>query len=83
MSQPNNSPFGDADCKEMLQIVLDGQATEEQLIYWKNHMGMCDPCFEKFKLDNAIKERIIADCCCSKIPQEVIDQISSNIKQIG
>ncbi len=82
-STNQSSPFGNATCMEMLQLVLDGQATDEQVTYWKTHLGMCQPCYEKYNVDNAIKELIKSECCCSKIPQSVIEQISSRIKQIA
>jgi mycothiol system anti-sigma-R factor len=78
-----NSPFGNATCMEMLQVVLDGQASEEQVHYWKSHLGLCQPCYEKYKVDVAIKEMVKAECCCSKIPQDVIEQLSHKIKQIA
>ena len=78
-----NSPFGNASCMEMLQLVLDGQATDEQVLYWRQHMGMCQPCYEKYNIDNAIKEAIQSECCCSKIPKETIDQLRERIKNIA
>lgn len=78
-----NSPFGNASCMEMLQLVLDGQASREQVNYWKDHLGMCQPCYEKYQIDHAIKEAIKTECCCSKIPQETIDQLREKIKQIA
>ena len=79
---PQN-PFGNATCMEMLQLVIDGQATEEQVAYWRAHLGMCQPCYEKYQVDNAVKEMVKSECCCSKIPQEVIDQLSTKIKSIA
>ena len=79
----NPSPFGNATCMEMLQIVVDGQANEEQLAYWKEHLGMCPPCYEKYKLDTAVIEKVKTECCCSKIPQDVVEQLSKQIKQIA
>lgn len=76
------SPFGNSNCMEMLQLVLDGQATEEQATYWRQHLGMCQPCYEKYNVDSAIKEMIKSECCCSKIPQDVIEQLNTRIKQI-
>ncbi len=78
-----NSPFGNASCMEMLQLVLDGQATDEQVAYWKTHLGLCQPCYEKYQVDQAIKEAIKSECCCSKIPQEVIEQLKARIKPIA
>jgi mycothiol system anti-sigma-R factor len=79
---PTN-PFGSATCMEMLQLVLDGQATDEQVTYWKEHMGMCQPCYEKYKVENTVKELIKSECCCSKIPKEIIDELSTKIKSIA
>ncbi len=81
LTQP--SPFGNATCMEMLQLVIDGQATDDQVHYWKAHLGMCQPCYEKYNVDSTIKEMVKSECCCSKIPQDVIEQLSSQIKQIA
>jgi anti-sigma factor (TIGR02949 family) len=85
MSHPTTqlNPFGEATCMEMLQLVLDGQATEEQVAYWKAHLGMCQPCYEKYKVDNAVIEKVKSECCCSKIPQDVIEELSGKIKNIA
>ncbi len=80
---PQPNPFGSATCKEMLQLVVDGQATNEQIAYWKSHLGMCPPCYEQFMVDNAIKEKVKSECCCSKIPHDVIEHLSTQIKQIA
>lgn len=80
---PPKNPFGSATCMEMLQLVLDGQATDEQVAYWKEHMGMCQPCYEKYKVDHAVKELVKSECCCSKIPQDVIEELSGKIKNIA
>ena len=77
-----SSPFGNASCMEMLQLVVDGQATPEQVEYWKQHLGMCQPCYEKYEVDSTVKEMVKSECCCSKIPQNVIDELSSKIKTI-
>jgi mycothiol system anti-sigma-R factor len=77
-----SSPFGNASCMEMLQLVVDGQATEEQVAYWKEHLGMCQSCYEHYKVEHAVKEMVKSECCCSKIPQHVIDELSMKIKSI-
>lgn len=78
-----SSPFGNATCMEMLQLVVDGQATAEQVAYWKEHLGMCQPCYEKYQVDVAVLEKVKSECCCSKIPQSVIDELSTKIKKIA
>ena len=62
------NPFMLADgkkpsCMEMLQLILDGEATVEQQAYFKSHMDKCAPCFKSYDLGNTIKELLKTRCC--------------------
>ncbi|HNR75311.1 MAG: Anti-sigma factor RshA [Bacteroidetes bacterium OLB12] len=85
MTPPNN-PFIQADgkkatCMEMLQIIVDGEATSEQQEYFKNHMDRCLPCFKSYDLDMAIKQLLKSRCCGGEAPTGLIEQIKIQIKQ--
>jgi len=86
MSQPNPNPFVSvtgkkATCMEMLQFILDGEATAEQREYFKTHMDHCMPCFKSYELDMAIKELLKNKCCGGEAPNDLIAQIKSQISQ--
>ena len=86
MSQPTPNPFVSATgkkvtCMEMLQFILDGEATAEQRAYFKSHMDHCMPCFKTYEVDMAIKELLKTKCCGGEAPGELIDQIKSQISQ--
>jgi mycothiol system anti-sigma-R factor len=68
-------------CMEMLQTILDGEATEEQRSYFKAHMDNCMPCFKSYDLDMTIKQLLQSKCCGGEVPNELIDQIKSFINQ--
>ncbi len=86
MSQPNPNPFvtvpgKKVTCMEMLQFILDGEATTEQRDYFKAHMDHCMPCFKTYELDMAIKELLKTKCCGGDAPSDLILQIKSQIAQ--
>jgi mycothiol system anti-sigma-R factor len=68
-------------CMEMLQVILDGDASEEQKQYFKQHMDGCLPCFKGYELDMAIKQLVKSKCCGGDAPAELIEQIRITISQ--
>jgi len=85
MSQPSN-PFILANgtkpsCMEMLQLILDGEASSEQKEYFSSHMDKCMPCFKSYHVDNKIKELIKSKCCGGQVPADLVDQIKTMISQ--
>lgn len=80
----SQNPFIQADgkkptCMEMLQSILDGQATHEQKDYFKKHMDGCMPCYKSYNLDMAIKELLQAKCCGGDCPEDLVAQIKAKI----
>ena len=84
MSQIVN-PFIDAStgkkptCMEMLQLILDGEASADQQTYFKEHMDRCMPCFKSFHLDIAIKDLLKSKCCGDQVPADLVEQIKSQL----
>jgi mycothiol system anti-sigma-R factor len=68
-------------CMEMLQVILDGEASEDQKQYFKQHMDMCLPCFKGYELDMAIKQLVKSKCCGGDAPSDLVEQIRITIAQ--
>ncbi len=68
-------------CMQMLQLILDGEASTEQEEYFKSHMDQCNPCFKSYSLDIKIKELLKTRCCGESAPIELIEQIKMQISQ--
>lgn len=85
MSQPTNpftsTPGKKITCMEMLQVILDGQATADQHEYFRAHMDHCMPCFKSYELDMTIKELLKTKCCGGEAPSELVIKIKSQITQ--
>jgi mycothiol system anti-sigma-R factor len=83
MNQLDN-PFKDAlgkkpSCMEMLQVIIDGDATTEQETYFKNHMDECMPCYRTYQLDMTIRALIKSKCCGNHVPEDLITRIKNQI----
>jgi len=68
-------------CMQMLQLILDGEASHEQQEYFKSHMDQCSPCFKSYSLDIKIKELLKTRCRGESAPIELIEQIKMQISQ--
>lgn len=56
-------------CMEMIQAVLDGSASKEEMEHFKNEMDTCLPCIEGHELQKSIKEALsvkLEKKCCPK-----------------
>lgn len=68
-------------CMQMLQDMIDGDASPEQQEEFKDHMYGCMPCYQKYNLEMVIKELIKSKCCGKDAPADLIAQIKAKIEQ--
>lgn len=68
-----------ADCLKMIQLILDGEATEQQLARLKVNLETCKPCIEMYHLEKEVKElltkRMEKRCC----PDQLVATIKAKI----
>jgi hypothetical protein len=66
-------------CMEMIQAVLDGSASEEDVQHFKSNMDACMPCIDSYNLEKSIKESLkmkVEKKCC---PESTIAKIKSSL----
>jgi anti-sigma factor (TIGR02949 family) len=66
-------------CMKMIQAVLDGSATPEEIEHFKNNIEVCKPCVDGYELEKSIKESLktkLNKVCC---PQKTIEQLKVKI----
>jgi len=68
------------NCLELLQLILDGEATPEQKANFKSHIDDCMTCYRHYHFDQAIKE-LLKVKCVSQAPSDLIESIRSKIKE--
>jgi anti-sigma factor (TIGR02949 family) len=68
-------------CMEMLQSIVDGEATpEERDHFLKHHLEQCLPCYKNYHLEVEIRQLLKAKCT-GQAPQDIIDTIKARVSQ--
>lgn len=68
------------DCMELLQLIVDGEATPAQKNHFRDHLDQCMPCYQQYHLDLAIRE-LLKVKCHHNAPPELIESIKIKIRQ--
>ena len=68
-------------CIELLQLIVDEQATHEQEVYFKDHIGECVSCFNNYEVDKGVKQLIREKIDKLEVPIGLQDAILSKIKE--
>lgn len=66
-------------CMQMIQAVLDGSATKDEVEHFKDNFDACLPCIEGYELEKSIKEALKAKVekkCC---PQSIVQKIKLQV----
>ena len=70
-----------AKCMELLQLILDGEATESEQEYYKSHMEKCMPCYREYNLESAIRRVLKTNIQKKPVPADLVNCIKSKIKE--
>lgn len=69
------------ECFEMLQMILDGEATpQEKDHFMKEHLEQCMPCYKNYHLEVAIRQ-LLKTKCTSLAPPDLVDDIRRKVNQ--
>ena len=69
------------DCLCKLNLVLDGEGTEEEIQYLQNHIEECAPCYNHYNIEKSVKEVIKHKIEQRPVPPNLIDSIRGNINK--
>lgn len=70
-------------CMEILHLMLDNEATEEQKQYVNKHIDSCMICFEQYEVEKQIRDLIKSKIANQPVPSDLINQIRSKIQTIS
>lgn len=82
--QNQSAPFDKGcTCMEMLQSVVDGQATQEQMAYFQQHMQHCAQCSTNYQLDTTLQLLVKNKCCGDHPPADLAEKIKDQIRKLS
>ena len=68
-----------AECMKMIQMVIDGEATAEQMQQVSQNLGKCLPCEKTYNLEKAIREALQLRIEKKSVPMSLIECIKQKI----
>lgn len=69
-------------CFQLLESILDGENVPNSEDIIKEKLEKCQPCFQHFHLEQAIREVLRTKCCKQATPDELVDSIRQKIQEI-
>jgi len=68
-------------CFQLLESILDGELGDNGKEILKDKLAKCQPCFEHFHLEEAIRDVLKTKCTKQPVPTELADSIRQMIKE--
>jgi anti-sigma factor (TIGR02949 family) len=68
-------------CFQLLESILDGELGENGKEVLKEKLAKCQPCFEHYHLEEAIRDVLKTKCTKQPVPTELADSIRQMIKE--
>lgn len=75
---------GMADCSEyrdLVQLVIDGEASPQEVTYLRRHLKMCLKCLDRYNIDNEIKQMLKLKLAKIEVPAGLAETIRSKLIQ--
>lgn len=71
-----------SECMKLVQLIVDGQASDEQINAFKLNMNKCLPCEQGYELEKCIKETMQLRLEKKCVPASLIDCIKQKISTL-
>lgn len=68
-------------CFQLLESILDGELGDTGKEMLKEKLDKCQPCFEHFHLEQALREVLKTKCTKQPVPTELADSIRQMIQE--
>jgi hypothetical protein len=64
---------GKQKCMEVVSLILDGEATDEQIAFFEAKIKCCEKSMGVFNLEKSIKEALQSRICKKEVSPKVLD----------
>lgn len=68
-------------CLEILELLLDGEADQEQAEFFHAHIENCMPCYKHYNLEKTIREILQTKIEKKTVPNDLVESIKTKIKE--
>lgn len=82
-NRKKSSECSSQNCEKAAKLiftVIDGEASEEDVKFLRDHVEDCGSCFEKFSIEESLVKLVKNKICLKPCPQATVDSIKSKIQ---
>lgn len=69
------------ECLKALQLILDDQASVEQVEHFKQNIDKCLPCIENYNLEITVRQMLCDKIQKKEVPTDLINSIKAKITE--
>lgn len=69
-------------CFQLLESILDGESLYESKELLNQKLAKCQPCFEYYELEQAIRDILKTKCTKQPVPAELAARIREKIEEL-
>ncbi|MBC8110128.1 MAG: hypothetical protein H7Y04_03615 [Verrucomicrobia bacterium] len=70
------------DCMKAIQLIIDDEASPEQIAHFKQNIDKCLVCIENYNLEKTIRQLLCDKLHKKSVPMELIAAIKSQIVNV-
>jgi len=67
------------ECMKAIRLILDGEATQEQISHFKANINHCLPCIENHNLEVTIRQILCDKIQQKPVPEDLIKSIRAQV----
>lgn len=68
-------------CFELLQLVLDGEASETEKDYYMHHLEECMPCYRSYNIETEIRNILRSKLEKKAVPTDLVTSIRTKVTE--
>lgn len=73
-----DTPEGYKKCLEIINLILDGEATEDQMKYFEGNIKCCEKSMEFYHIEKCVKDAVIHKIKYKTVPEDLIDCVKKS-----
>jgi anti-sigma factor (TIGR02949 family) len=70
-----------AECMKAIQLILDGEASKEQLEHFNQNIDHCLPCIQKYNLEKVIRDTLRCKLEKKCVPTDLVASIKTKLDE--
>ena len=75
------APISCQECLEIMDLVVDNEATQKEWEAFYNHIDDCLKCLERYQLDAELKQTLSRKISKKAVPSDLVETILNKVRE--